>query len=232
MTAVGTRRRGPAPPPVDEEKEALFTAALGLIIRDGTEHLTVAGILAEAGLASRAFYRHFASKDEFLTAIWLRETARSVVRLRARVAAAAPGMAEVDAWVDDRLDRVFAVRGDLGYETLWRNGVWLRGAHPVRYTRVMEPPVDVLRTVIEAGAADGHLAADADPDLDAWTIHAALWVLAERHFDGGDIGRAEAKAHMTRVVRGLLGGPPGRRGRFCDDDGAGGGRRPAGRRTG
>src|SRR5947199_263952 len=58
----------------DTEERALVEAAHRAMRRNGFSGATVADILAEAGLSTRAFYRHFASKDELLLAMYRRDS--------------------------------------------------------------------------------------------------------------------------------------------------------------
>jgi AcrR family transcriptional regulator len=53
-----------------DERRALIDAGIAVLRRTGSEGCTVADVLEEAGLSTRAFYRHFASKDELVLAIY------------------------------------------------------------------------------------------------------------------------------------------------------------------
>jgi AcrR family transcriptional regulator len=201
-------RRGPAPPPADAERGALLDAGLGLLTEQGVTSLTLAGILDRAGLGTRAFYRHFTSKDEFVLAVWLRETEEAVHRLRKQTDRAATGLDGVMAWVDDRLAAAFASPRSAAFEALWRHGFWLRSAYPTKFDAVAGPQVAVLAMAIDRGLRDGTIA-EADPDLDAGTIHAAFWMLAARHLNGGQLTSDDARRQLERVITGLFAQPSG-----------------------
>ena len=67
----GAARRGPGRPRrFDSEIEAqlILDAGLAVIRRNGYADATVSEILEEAAISSRAFYRHFPSKDELALA--------------------------------------------------------------------------------------------------------------------------------------------------------------------
>jgi hypothetical protein len=103
------------------------------------------------------------------------------------------------------LDRVFDHRRGAAYELLWPEGSWLGNAYPHEFhALVVRPTIELLRGAIKTGVLDGSIAPMPSPVLDASTIHATFWMLAERHFDGRRITRAEAQRHMDRVVRALL----------------------------
>ena len=55
---------------------ALVEAGLTVLRQRGAAGLTVADVLAEAGLSTRAFYRHFHSKDELVLAVYEHEAQR------------------------------------------------------------------------------------------------------------------------------------------------------------
>lgn len=64
-------------------------------------------MLDRAKLSTRAFYRHFDSKDELVAAVFL-ETARAERRrLQRRMSGAATEIEAVAAWIDGRLDLAF-----------------------------------------------------------------------------------------------------------------------------
>lgn len=202
-TAAVTTRRGPAPPPADEERNALMRAGVECIVDRGVAHLTVSDVLAVAGLGTRAFYRHFPSKGAFLLAIWQAETDDGMARLRERMHGL-DGTAAVEAWIADRLDRVFAAHDDAVLRAMWKDGFWLHNADPHGFRAVVNPPVALLRDALRDAVATGLLGPPVDPVLDAATIHQTFWMLAERHFEGMPITRATAVGHMARVTAGLL----------------------------
>src|SRR3954447_14220094 len=85
------------------ERRALIDAGLTVLRRRGSDGCTVADVLAEAGLSTRAFYRHFASKDELVLAIYERDAQPTHVRLRDRLDAAASPRAALEVWIDETL---------------------------------------------------------------------------------------------------------------------------------
>lgn len=206
-TSTVPGRRGPAPPPPEIERAALLRAGIECIVDGGVARLTVSDVLAAAGLGTRAFYRHFPSKGAFLLAIWQGETDDGMARLRERMRGH-DGIAAVDAWIADRLDRVFADRDDAVLRALWKDGFWLHNADPRGFRAVVNPPVALLRDALRDAVAAGLLGPHVDPVLDAATIHQTFWMLAERHFEGMAITRTAAVRHMARVTAGLFASVP------------------------
>jgi len=71
----------------DERMRIIDAADRCLTARDGAT-VSVTDILAEAGLSTRAFYRHFESKDSLLLALFRRDSERLAAGLDSAVAAA------------------------------------------------------------------------------------------------------------------------------------------------
>src|ERR1700753_341375 len=63
--------------------------------------VAVADILAEAGLSTRSFYRHFQSKDQLLCALYRHEAEQVAGRLTARLAQAPAPLAALDGWIEE-----------------------------------------------------------------------------------------------------------------------------------
>jgi AcrR family transcriptional regulator len=87
----------------DEERQLIFDAAFEVMRRSGTADVTVQHILAEAGVSTRSFYRHFASKDELLNALFVQDAEQFSASIARRVAAAPTLVAGVDVWIDEIL---------------------------------------------------------------------------------------------------------------------------------
>ncbi|MGZ4583927.1 MAG: TetR/AcrR family transcriptional regulator, partial [Mycobacterium sp.] len=106
MSAPRTRRRDKLGPDPAVHREIL--AAASTILREnGVRGFSIAAVLECAKLSTRAFYRHFGSKDELVAAVFL-ETARAEKRrLQRRMATAATEIEAVAAWIDGRLDLAF-----------------------------------------------------------------------------------------------------------------------------
>jgi AcrR family transcriptional regulator len=189
----------------EQEVVALVDAALAVLARDGLDGLTVAAVLAEAGLSTRAFYRHFASKDALLLAVYEHETARSVERMRRELGAAAGPRAALEAWVDETLALGFSGRRAARTAPLAAEGARLRHEQPERFAAIHETVLAPLRAVLEQGRADGSFPA-AEPEADARSIHAVTWALVEARLAGADRpSRADARRHVLRFVLPALG---------------------------
>jgi AcrR family transcriptional regulator len=162
-------------PPADEggnERRRLLTAARAVLARRAWSHVKIEGILREAGLSRRAFYRHFESKDHLLLALLDEESAAGAARLTALSSADAHAAPEdrVFAWIDAvmRLVRV----EDHARRTSLFAGLWnhLERDFPDEVSgfreRLLAPLVGALADGRQGGAFPG-----VDPHDDALAIY-------------------------------------------------------------
>lgn len=160
----------------DDERELLLRSGYDAL-RDHGDKLTMSAILDVAGLSTRSFYRHFASKDALLCAMYRRDAELAAARIRDRLGDAASPDGAVAAWIDEifaivrvarRAERM-AVLGSIARTSA-------EGAEvEVRHAR--ELLVEPLAAAIQQGQATnrfrpGDTAADADL-VAAVAMHAA-----------------------------------------------------------
>src|SRR5579864_4817424 len=113
----------------DPEARALVQAGMA-VLRRSAAVLTVADVLEEAGLSTRAFYRHFQSKDELILAVYQHDNRLSVVRLRAHIGSATTALEALEKWVGFALGLGYAPRRARRTMTLWREGGRLWASYP------------------------------------------------------------------------------------------------------
>jgi AcrR family transcriptional regulator len=101
-----TRRRDKLAPDPDVRR-AIVAAASKTIREQGVRGLSVAAVLDRAHLSTRAFYRHFESKDQLVAAVFLEVTRTEVLRLRTKMAGSVSPVEAVAAWIEGRLDLAF-----------------------------------------------------------------------------------------------------------------------------
>jgi len=182
----------------DAEARALVQAGIAVLRRSSAGSLTVADVLEEAGMSTRAFYRHFQSKDELILAVYQHDNRRTIERLRVQIGAAATTMEALEKWVESSLALGFAPRRARRTMTLWREGGRLWAQYPGEYNAIVEGLVEPLRAVLQRGREDGTFPA-ADPHRDALCIHAVVWRLIERKLGGdGSLDLALATSYVLR----------------------------------
>jgi AcrR family transcriptional regulator len=182
------------------EVERLLGAAETVLAERGYAGLRIDDVLAEAGLSTRAFYRHFQGKSELFLAVFDREMHRADERLRAKVAAAGDPEAAVTVWIGHTLALAYELR------LARRTRLFLADRHVV----ASEFPADVARCVrlllapledaIAAGRDTG-VFPDADPRADALAIHhLCAGLTADRLLGMGELTRAEAVGLVERFA--------------------------------
>lgn len=182
-----------------EEHQRLLDAGFAVIGRRGYGDATVADILAEAGVSTRSFYRHFASKDELLHALFRRDTERFAATVADRVAAA-PGPPEaLVVWIDEilgfGLDRPRArAAAVLGTDEA------MRSLAPGELRAALDRLVAPLAAALSAGAGDGSLP-DADPAADTALVSDLAWATVVRlRGAGSDDERRRLRAALLGFV--------------------------------
>src|SRR5260370_34077415 len=119
MTRPRTRQRDKlAPDP--GVRRAILTAASKSVREHGVQGLSIAAVLDRARLSTRAFYRHFESKDQLVAALFLEMARVEMRRLRRKMASAASAVDAVAAWIDGRLGPAYDdnIKSDLRHLSL------------------------------------------------------------------------------------------------------------------
>lgn len=194
----------------DEERDRLLTAALEVLRRNAGEEATVADILAESGLSTRAFYRHFETKEDVIRAIYEQDAESFGGHLRRRVGAATDPVDGLGVWVTEMLglayDRRRAERKLAMSSPMVTRAVAGTHAQQMGADLLVAP----LRMVLEEGLAGGFFP-DARPDFDihfirAMTMEAVNWA----NTGAIRLSRKEAAEQILRFSRAALGVPPDR----------------------
>jgi AcrR family transcriptional regulator len=189
----------------DEERDRILAGTLEVLRRNDGEEATVADILTESGLSTRAFYRHFETKEDVVRALYQQDAESFGGHLRSRVEAAGDPDQALGTWVMEMLG--------LGYD---RRRAERRSAlsspmvaRVVAGSQALQLGADVLvaplKTVLEDGLAAG-LFPDARPELDvrsirAMTMEAVTWA----NTGIVRLSRREAADHVLRFSCAALG---------------------------
>ncbi len=182
----------------DTERRLLVEAAIRVLERNAYSDIAVGDVLAEAGLSTRSFYRHFDSKEALLETFLLLE-GESVGRSLGRAVACAEGpVAAVEAWLERFLDVFYEPRRAKRAALLAAAASRASGPSAEMVARLRQiacrPLVDALR----AGHAAGVLYSPR-PEADAYSIH-ALVTASNGASDSCATERGEARAHVVRFA--------------------------------
>lgn len=210
--AGGGPSRGPGRPRLyepDDERRLLMDAAVEVLRRNEGNDATVAEILAEAGLSTRAFYRHFEEKEQVIRALYRRDAESFGAHIRRRVEQAASPVAALEAWIDEILGLAYD-RRRAGRMSAFSSPVVVRIVAGTEAERLgVQLLLEPLHDVLKRGLADGSFP-DASPDLDVGTIRAITWEAMVWARSGQPrLSRRQAVAHVLRFSIRALGAAEG-----------------------
>jgi AcrR family transcriptional regulator len=184
-------------------RDALVNAAAEIVRDEGIASINVARVLDRAELSTRAFYRHFDSKDALVSAVFLQMARIEMRRLKRKMAATSNAADAVVAWIDGRLDLAFneQIRSDLRQMSLEAQTQMFAAPELVgdAYGEILKPLVEQLEKGKAAGVFPG-----IDPPADALSIHGAIWAGVERQWATGDCNQHDVREQIVRFcLRGL-----------------------------
>ena len=179
-----------------DERADIIDAAYACLYGPHAGPVSVAAILDAAGLSTRAFYRHFDSKDELFLAMLRRDSEAVARRLRRAAKETAGGPpAQLAAWVDCLLGVAYHPRRRKHLVVLDSDEVRMAKGYREAAAELRADRECILRDVLRRGHADGSFPL-ADPDRDAAAIHAVV----DRAFAAPLSGLKPARAQLVGYV--------------------------------
>jgi AcrR family transcriptional regulator len=180
-----------------------LAAASKSLREHGVQGLSIAGVLRRARLSTRAFYRHFESKDELVSTVFLDMARAEKRRLSRKMAAADTPVEAVAAWIDGRLDLAFSenIKSDLRRMSLEAQSQSFAAPELIQpaYAEMLEPLIDQIQRGLQQRAFH-----DVDPLSGAQSIQGVVWASTERQWAIGDCERVEVRERTLRFcLRGL-----------------------------
>lgn len=202
-SSSGGRKRLEPDPRV---RAAILAAAGRIVLTDGVGALSIAAVLGETQLGTRAFYRHFGSKDELVAALFVDMARTEMERTRIPMEAAADPVRAVAAWIDGRLEMAFndEVAADLRRMSIEAQSQMPNAPELVAaaYGEFLHPLVEYLRRGRDEG-----LFTDIDPKIEAQSLHGVVWANVNRQWAiGGPTAAGDITALRDRVQRFCLRG--------------------------
>jgi AcrR family transcriptional regulator len=196
---------GPAKLAPDPDVRCAIVEAAAQSMRDqGVRGLNVAAVLERAHLSTRAFYRHFQSKEQLVAAVYSEMARDETQRLRTKMANAACPVEAVAAWIDGRLDVAF----DEDAEIRLRPPPWAGEQSTAfsssemvspAYHAILEPLIEQLQRGLELGEFQAIV-----PTTAAKSIDGAVWAVAQQQRATHHRGRSEVREGALRFcLRGL-----------------------------
>jgi AcrR family transcriptional regulator len=202
MTAPRTRRRSKLAP--DPDVGRTIVAAASEVLREkGVRGLSVAAVLDRAELSTRAFYRHFESKDQLVAAVFLEMARAEKRRLQRKMAKAGNPVEGVAAWIDGRLDLAFDenVKSELRLMSLEAQSQMFAAPELIQpaFEEMLKPLIEQLNDGLKSGAFH-----DIDPVTEAQSIQGVVWASIERQWAAANRERTDVRRRALRFcLRGL-----------------------------
>jgi AcrR family transcriptional regulator len=202
MTAPRTRRRSKLAPDPDVRR-AIVAAASETLREQGVRGLSIAAVLDRAELSTRAFYRHFESKDQLVAAVFLEMARAEKRRLQRKMAKAGNPVEAVAAWIDGRLDLAFDenVKSDLRLLSLEAQSQMFAAPELIQpaFEEMLKPLIEQLNDGLGCGVFH-----DIDPVTEAQSIQGVVWASTERQWAAANYARAVVRRRALRFcLRGL-----------------------------
>ena len=169
--------------------------------------LNIADVLERCHLGTRAFYRHFESKDQLVAAVFTKAAVSETRRLRRKMRASANPIEAVAAWIDARLDVAFDKRVGASLRQVSLEAQTLMFTSPelvqAAFGTMLEPLVEQLERGLREGVFH-----DIDPLTDAEIVQGAVWACTQRHWATQSTVHADIRRRVLRACLRALGDTP------------------------
>ena len=171
------RRTKLAPDP--DVRCAILAAASKSVHDQGVRGLSIAAVLERAQLSTRAFYRHFESKEQLVAEVFSELARVEMLRLRRRMANATCPVEAVARWIDGRLDLAFDENTDFDLRrlSLRAQSEVLSSSEMVSVSAILEPLIEQLARGLETGVFQ-----DVVPEAAAKSIHGVVWAATQQQW--------------------------------------------------
>lgn len=186
-----------------DDRGCIIDAAYSCLSEPHSGPIPVAAILQRAGVSTRAFYRHFESKDELFLAMLREETDALARRLDRICAGVRRPVDQLKAWITCMFGLICDDQTRMYFTVIDPDEV--RAAKGYRETRE-KAHADRERSLVEIlrrGRADGSFPLS-DPEGDAFAINAVISrvMMSQSYDDHGGLREAQA-ALLDFVLRAL-----------------------------
>lgn len=169
-------------------KQQIIDAARKLIIRKGSEHLTVRAMAKEVGLTEAAIYRHFKSKREILSFLMNHIMDTMLHDVERTTAENSPSLDTIDQVLKHHLSEIEQRRG-MSFQIIAEIiSLGDKKLNKDVYEK-LNLYVDRLKNLLSEGARNGHIRDDIDLGASALLLFgmiqglANIWALSGYSFD-------------------------------------------------
>jgi AcrR family transcriptional regulator len=145
-----------------DRSNRFIAAATEALVETGRLDFTVQEVVERAGLSLRSFYKHFASKEELLLALFEELIAAFVANLRAEVEAEDDPLDRLRAYVTGFFSRAQRAQAG-GGRALGIYHLRMADGRQDDFARAIEPQIVLLREIVDGGVAAGRFRQDISP---------------------------------------------------------------------
>jgi AcrR family transcriptional regulator len=155
-----------------------LATALELVEESGRADFTIQTLIDRSNLSLRAFYQHFAGKDELLLALYENVTSQFTENIRQEVSAADGPMDELEAFCRGVLSRAESSKA-VGGRVMTIYNLSLEIERPEDFAKVWEPHLRLLTKILTACARAGLVRNDLTPAQLTTLLNTTLTALAQ-----------------------------------------------------
>ena len=186
------------------EREQILAEAYRSLDKSGGKALSVTEILANTGLGTRAFYRHFKTRDELLLVMLRRDRQRVLAELRTVVTDARSPVDALTGWVDGMFALLSEPRRKRRVLTFYSEEMQRTRGYLEEINRFEATHQALLAQIIEDGRRTGDFPS-ADPAPDARSALAAIEAGITEHArrSTGSDPRETAAQILSFILRAL-----------------------------
>jgi len=157
---------GAGRPVAESRAESFMRSALDILGETGGTDFTVLDVVQRSKTSLRAFYQHFATKDELLLALVERIMADATARWRAETTAMTS-----EAALRRLIERIAATPESSTQDSINRGLTYyndhLLESRPREFAQVLSPLHALVADILRRGIAEGTFRTDLDVDTDA-----------------------------------------------------------------
>ncbi|AEV76635.1 transcriptional regulator [Mycolicibacterium rhodesiae NBB3] len=155
-----------------------LAAALELVEESGKADFTIQTLIDRSNLSLRAFYQHFAGKEELLLALYENATSQFIEGIRQEVAAADGPLEQLEAFCRGFLSRAESSEA-IGGRVMTIYNLSLEIERPDDFAKIWEPHQKLLTKILTACSRAGLVRKDLTPAQLTTLLNSTLIALAQ-----------------------------------------------------
>jgi AcrR family transcriptional regulator len=155
-----------------------LATALELVEESGRADFTIQTLIDRSNLSLRAFYQHFAGKEELLLALYENATSQFIEAIRHEVAAADGPMEQLEAFCRGFLSRAESSEA-IGGRVMTIYNLSLEIERPADFAKIWEPHQKLLTKILTACSRAGLIRKDLTPAQLTTLLNSTLIALAQ-----------------------------------------------------